>query len=183
MKGSTLSRHLHAIEYESLAKKLSLLLMIRMIAACAHNRVMGAGGTLPWNIKEDWEYFLETTKDDVLLMGRRCYDDFIEHASVRKVVVLSRDKERKFVHAKRASNFPEGLKIAEEMGKDIWICGGEAIYREAMPVARELYLTLIDATFEGDVFFPHWRENFKKEISRREIMSAGKKLTFLILSK
>ena len=71
--------------------------MIRMIAACAHNRVMGAGGTLPWKIKADWDYFLDTTKDGVLIMGRRCYEDFTEYAHTRQVVALSRDPEIVFL--------------------------------------------------------------------------------------
>ena len=72
--------------------------MIRMIAACARNRVMGSKGTLPWKIQEDWEYFLKTTGGGVLLMGRRCYEDFTEYASTRKLVVLSRDPDKTFTH-------------------------------------------------------------------------------------
>ena len=93
--------------------------MIRMIAACAHNRVMGAGGSLPWKIKADWDYFLDTTKDGVLIMGRRCYEDFTEYARTRQVVALSRDPEIVFPHACKASNLPDGIKLAQTMDKDV----------------------------------------------------------------
>ena len=78
--------------------------MIRMIAACARNRVMGKDGTLPWNIRADWNYFLEKTQSGVLLMGRRSYEDFTGYAQSRPVVVLSRNPTKKFPHAHRASS-------------------------------------------------------------------------------
>ena len=183
MEGSTPSPTFHANEYEPTPKKLFLCSMIRMIAACAHNRVMGAGGTLPWKIKADWDYFLDTTKDGVLIMGRRCYEDFTEYARTRQVVALSRDPEIVFPHACKASNLPDGIKLAQSMGKDVWICGGEKVYRDAMTLAEELYITLIDAHFEGDVHFPPWEQYFNREISRKEIFSEGQRLTFLVLGK
>ena len=183
MEGSTLPPPYDAIEYEPNGKNLFLFPMIRMIAACARNRVMGAGGTLPWKIEEDWNYFMQTTKDGVLLMGRKCYEDFTDYAPTRKLVVLSRNQEKIFDHALKASTLQEAIQLGWTMGKNLWICGGEEIYREAMPLAEELYLTLIDEDFEGDVHFPHWQKYFTEEISRREIICDGKKLTFLILGK
>lgn len=183
MEGTTLSYSSHAIEYNPTVEKVFPHSMIRMIAACARNRVMGAGGTLPWNIQADWDYFLETTRDDVLLMGRRCYEDFTEHAVSRKVVVLSRNSARQFTHGKKASNLADGLELARSIGNNTWICGGEEIYREAMPLAEELYLTKIDQDYTGDALFPPWQEYFTKEISRKEMITENKKLTFLILGK
>lgn len=183
MEGSTLIHTTHAIEYNPTVEKVFPHFMIRMIVACARNRVMGAGGTLPWKIQADWDYFLETTRDDVLLMGRRCYEDFTEHAAFRKVVVLSRDPEIQFIHGEKAGNLADGLVLAQSMGKNTWICGGENIYREAMPLAEELYLTRIDQDYTGDTLFPPWEEFFTKEISRKEMITEGKRLTFLILGK
>ena len=183
MEGSTLSAPIHATEYEPEPKKHLQNHMIRMIAACARNRVMGAGGTLPWQIQEDWEYFLESTKGGALLMGRRCYEDFTDYVQDREVVVLSRDPSREFPYAHRADNLQDGLDLASSLAPDTWICGGERIYGEAMPLAEELYLTQIDAKYEGDVFFPEWENFFKREISRKEVKLNGLKLTFRVLGK
>lgn len=157
--------------------------MIRMIAACARDRVMGAGGTLPWKIKKDWDYFLETTRDGALVMGRKCYEDFTGYAGTRPLVVLSRDPQTTFRHAQKASSLRDGLNVAEKMAGNIWICGGAEIYQEAMPIARELYLTQIDAHYEGDVRFPPWEPYFTREISRQETIADGHKISFLILGK
>ena len=157
--------------------------MIRMIAACARNRVMGKDGTLPWNIRADWDYFLETTQSGVLLMGRRCYEDFTGYAQSRPVVVLSRNTTHPFPHAHRAGSLREGIQTASKLGDDLWICGGASIYEEAMPLAEELFLTQIDEDFKGDVKFPSWHQHFVREISRKEITSDGYRLTFSVLGK
>ena len=144
---------------------------------------MGKDGTLPWNIRADWNYFLEKTQSGVLLMGRRCYEDFTGYAESRAVVVLSRNSTDPFPHAHRASSLEEGIETASKLGDDVWICGGASIYEEAMPLAKELFLTQIDADFEGDVKFPSWHQHFAREISRKEITSDGYRLTFSVLGK
>ena len=53
--------------------------MINLIVACSRYRVIGKDGRLPWKIREDWEYFLEKTKQGILVMGRRCYDEMGKH--------------------------------------------------------------------------------------------------------
>ncbi|MDA7823376.1 dihydrofolate reductase [Opitutales bacterium] len=157
--------------------------MIRMIAACARNRVMGSGGTLPWKIQKDWEHFLQSTRNDALVMGRRCYEDFVEYAQERKVVVLTRNPTLTFAYAQRAGNLAEGIKQASAMARNVWICGGEEIYGEAMSICEELHLTQIDADFEGDARFPDWGDHFPNEQSRRETTGNGYRLTFLVLQK
>ena len=155
--------------------------MINLIAACGTNGVMGKDGRLPWNIPKDWEYFLETTRNGTLIMGRRCFAEMGSHVLDRKVIALSRNPDMKFKGAEKASSLQEALKMSQ--GETIWICGGQKIYEESMPIAERLYLTLIGSDFDGDVRFPAWKEIFSKEISRKTCVDSGYQLTFLILGR
>lgn len=157
--------------------------MINLIAACGHNRVIGKDGKLPWSIKEDWEYFLETTKDGILIMGRRCYDEFESFADGREVIALSRDPSKSFQRARKAESLNAAIEDCRKRSRTAWICGGREIYEEALPIADKLYLTLIDAPFAGDVYFPAWENLFKRELSRSRISTKEYELTFLILGK
>ena len=157
--------------------------MINLIVACSRNRVIGKDGKLPWRIREDWEYFLEKTKQGTLIMGRRCYNEMGKHLHDREVIALSRDSNKSFEHARKAGSLPEALEMARSDDDEVWICGGQAIYEEAMPLADRLYLTLIDAEYEGDVFFPAWEDQFPNELSRREMVLDGLRLVFLVLER
>ena len=157
--------------------------MVNLIAACGHDRVIGNKGKLPWSIREDWEYFLDTTREGILVMGRRCYEEFENFASAREVIALSRDPSRSFAHARKASSLPEAIAACKAKSRTAWICGGRKIYEEALPLADRLYLTLIDAPFEGDVFFPPWEGIFGRELSRSRLKTGLYDLTFLVLGK
>lgn len=143
-----------------------------MIAAVAANGVIGVDGRLPWKIEEDWEYFLRTTAGGVLVMGRVCFEEMRALAAVkadRRFVVLSRSRVEP--PAVGASSLPEGIERARELGGPIWICGGEGVYREAMPLAKRLYLTRVGLEVEGDRRFPEWRADFTRLLS--SLPSAG----------
>ena len=157
--------------------------MINLIVACGRDRVIGKAGRLPWRIREDWEYFLNKTRQGTLIMGRRCYNEMGKHLIDRKVIALSRNPEQSFEHARKADSLPAALESARSDEGEIWICGGQAIYEEALPLADRLYLTLIDAKYEGDVFFPAWEQRFPCELSRREITVGGTVLAFLVLGR
>ena len=157
--------------------------MINIIVACGHDRVIGQKGKLPWEIKEDWEYFLDTTKGGVLIMGRNCFKEFESYAQERKVIVLTRNPNLSFKYARSAPSLRAAISLAEALGETIWICGGENIYREAMPYADLLYITKINRKYDGDVYFPPWEEVFRKEISRNEILTNNPSLEFLVFAK
>ena len=116
-----------------------------------------------------------------MIMGKICYQEFEPHAPYRDVIAMTRDHEYRFPHAKTAHSIKHALSLASH--DPIWICGGEAIYQEAFPLADRLYLTQIDDTFDGDVYFPEWEHTFKSLISRQTITKDGTKLEFLILEK
>jgi dihydrofolate reductase len=125
--------------------------------------VIGRNGHLPWDLPEDWTYFLKQTRDGILIFGRRCYQEMHLLNGIlpdREFIVLSRNPDWKPSDATKCSDLPTAIATAQRRNKPIWICGGEKVYAEALPLANQLYLTLIDAEFEGDTYFPDWKAYF-----------------------
>jgi len=121
-------------------------------------------------------------------MGRTSYEEFQSYASSEyDVIVLSRNPNSlKFTNAPyaTATSLQEAITMASDKNKTIWICGGEAIYKEALPIADYLYLTIIDATFEGDTYFPsNYKTFFPTEVSKKSTTCSSYNLDFLILGK
>ena len=155
--------------------------MINLIVACGQDRVIGKKGRLPWSIEEDWKYFMETTKGGSMIMGKVCYQEFEKHIEDREVIGLTRSTTFKYPHARTANSLQEGISIATR--RPIWICGGEALYKEAFALADRLYITLINKPFEGDVFFPEWETIFTRVLSRKVERTSEFEMEFLIVEK
>jgi dihydrofolate reductase len=160
---------------------------IYIIVAIAQNGAIGRAGRLPWNLPEDWEYFKRTTRGGILIHGRRSQD---HHASLlpdREVIVLTRDPDYTLPGARLARNLPDALAMAQASPHPgpIWIGGGPAIYREALPLADRVYLTEIHADFEADTFFPLdeiARAGFTKILSEKPGAMGGVHYTFKVLA-
>ena len=72
--------------------------------------------------------------------------------------MLTRNRERQFP-CERAHSLASALEKSRDMkGDSVWILGGEEIYRQAIPIANRLLLTLVKCRPQGDTFFPDlWR--------------------------
>lgn len=159
-----------------------------IIAACAENRVIGRDGRLPWRIPEDFAFFEKQTAGSTVIMGRISYNTWTRAAQEgRHVIVITRDISLARPNVQVASSLTAALALAEAPGLpgEIYVCGGESVYREAMllPQAARLYLTLVHAMPEGDKHFPDWRAIFPRELSRREGADAQWRYTFLTLGR
>ncbi len=130
---------------------------VHLIVAVARHGAIGLRGKLPWKLPQEWKYFLETTRGGILIHGRHCQDNHGAPLPEREVIVLSRNPTyAPPAGAKLAHSLPEGLAIAQASPHPgpIWIGGGLEIYREALPLADQIYLTEIDADFAADAFLP-----------------------------
>ena len=165
---------------------------INIIVACASNRVMGRKGRLPWSIPEDWRYFLDTTRGGILIMGRIAFEEMLAAGKVnsnRTFLVISRndklmdsdDTLAGSVHI--LQSVTQALEKAQAMPGTIWICGGERIYEECLPLAGKLYLTEVHAVIEGDVFFPNWKYLDWELVSERESSDENFKYTFKVMER
>ena len=136
------------------------------IAAMDEKRVIGNLEQLPWHIPEDMKRFASLTKGHAVIMGRKTFDslpDKYKPLPGRKNIVISRNlnKIEAFPDVS-VYNSIETLYADIESGKlelasdQVWIIGGEQIYRATKNIWDELYLTLVRGEHVGDAFFPEF---------------------------
>lgn len=160
--------------------------MINLMVACAENRVMGRGTRLPWRIPEDLRFFHEETAGKSIILGRICYETWPRaRLDGRRLVVISSNPALATEGVQVARSVPEALAMAEGLPGEIYVNGGERIFREVLSLERpmRLHLTLVHAVVEGDVFFPEWRHIAWRETSRRDSSDANYSYTFLTLER
>lgn len=127
--------------------------MIEMIVAMAKNRVIGKDNAMLWHIREDFKHFKETTMGHPIIMGRKTWESIGRPLPGRKNVVITRSKNYEATGATVVGSLEEALAIFGQEER-VFIIGGGAIYREALPMADVLWITEIDQDFEGDTTFP-----------------------------
>ncbi len=145
-------------------------MIISLIAALSQNRVIGKNNDLPWHLPHDMKYFMETTKDHHVIMGRKNYDSLPEKFRPlphRTNIVVTRQKEFIAPGCQVVHSIEASLSIAQKNNeREVFIIGGAEIYGMALPIATRLYLTEIHAHIEGDTFFPEVFSEWK-EVSRK----------------
>ena len=141
--------------------------MICLSVAYAKNRVIGYKGRIPWNLKEDQLRFKKLTLGSVVIMGRNTFqeifDKFGRGLPERETIVVSKNHDFNGVQLCTARSLDEAIAVAKQKfpSKDVFICGGESIYREAISkkLVEKMYITKVDLEVEGDAFFPQFDEN------------------------
>jgi dihydrofolate reductase len=134
--------------------------MIKAIVAMAENRVIGNAGTIPWHLPEDFKFFKATTMGHAILMGRKTYASIGKPLPGRKNIVLSRTMpETPGITVIRSL---DELKDLEDKldDRDLFVIGGEEIYRLLLPSVQELYVTKVPRTIQGDTRFPDFESQF-----------------------
>lgn len=138
--------------------------------ARARNGVIGRDGTLPWRLKTDLAIFRAITMGKPVIMGRKTWDSLPKKPLVgRTNIVLSRDGSFEPRGAVVCEEFSEAYSIAREQAEEdgateVCVIGGASLFELALPKARRLYLTDVDAEVEGDVTLPPIDESRWKEI-------------------
>ncbi len=142
---------------------------ISMIAAMAHQRVIGKDNKMPWHLPADLAFFKKTTIGSPILMGRKTYDSIGRPLPKRLNIVISRNPNLKIAGCEVVHSLAQALKLANEKSvnsKELFITGGSHLYASFLPQADRLYLTLIDAQLEGDTFFPDYSQYQWQQVKR-----------------
>ena len=152
--------------------------VVSLVVARARNGVIGRDGGLPWRLKGDLALFKAVTLGKPVVMGRRTWDGLPKKPLPgRTNVVLSRDGRFAPPQAVVAERWDEALGLARDQARDdgvdeVCVIGGVAVFALALPVARRLHLTEVEAEPEGDVRLPPFDETGWREV-RREAHAAG----------
>lgn len=144
--------------------------MLAMIVAMGRNRVIGRDGALPWHLPDDLRWFRQKTTGHAVIMGRKTWDSVGKPLPGRRSIILSRSMSEPPPGAELARTLEDALHLCQE-DPEPFIVGGGEIYRLALPLARRIYLTLIDLEPEGEATFPTlgpewkvtWREHHPKD--------------------
>lgn len=141
-----------------------------LIVAIARNRVIGANNALPWHLPEDLKRFRALTTGHHIIMGRKTYESLNRLLPNRTTVIVTRNTDYKVPGALIAHSLVDAIKQAKN-DDEVFLIGGAELYCDGLSRADKLYLTEIDASFEGDAFFPEINLAEWVEISREKHVS------------
>lgn len=135
---------------------------MNLIAAVDKNWAIGHNNKLLVSIPQDMKFFRETTKGKVVAMGRKTLESFPQEQPLKNRinVVLTTDK----TYNKEGAVFVHTIEeMVEELKKypseDVFVIGGESIYRQMLPYCDKAYITKIDHAYDADTCFPNLDEN------------------------
>jgi len=134
---------------------------------------LGVDGGLPWQLPADLAHFKRSTMGHPIILGRKTFDSIGRPLPGRRSIVFT----------SRPEQLPEGVvgvtdvesalaRCAEAspgiQSDEVFVIGGEEIYRQFLPVADRLMITEVEGDFSGDVFFPEIDRGRFREVSREQ---------------
>ena len=133
--------------------------MISLLVAMDRNRVISDGSGLPWgkSQKADLKRFRKLTEDHTIIMGSNTYKEFDQPLPNRKHIIVSHSKVRR-TDAVESMTFESALSFANHSDEEVFVIGGEQIFKLFLPYADKTYLTKIDASYNGSIHFPELEE-------------------------
>ncbi|MCP4423175.1 MAG: type 3 dihydrofolate reductase [Chloroflexi bacterium] len=139
--------------------------IISLIAAMDVNRVIGKDGRIPWRLPDDMKWFRQQTMGKPVIMGRKTYESIPERFRPlpgRHNIVVTRNEAYRIEGETVVHAVEEAVAAAGDVA-EIMVIGGAELYAQFFPGADRLYLTLVEAMFPGDAYFPEmdsaeWRK-------------------------
>ena len=153
---------------------------ISLIAAMAENRVIGRGAAIPWDLPDDRRRFRELTWGHPVVMGRKTFETLDGPLPGRENIILTRDRDYRVAGCLVVHERDEVLAVAGA-AEELFICGGGEVYREFLPLADKIYLTVIHQEVAGDVLFPEIPGNFV--VTEQETVAEPVSHSFFVYQK
>ncbi len=141
--------------------------MITIIAAIGKNGELGKNNDLIWHLPNDLKRFKKITLGHHVIMGRKTFESLGKPLPNRKTIIITRNTDFNVDDCTIVNSLKAALKAAAT-DPNPYILGGAEIYHQAINIADRLDLTLVDANFEADAFFPKIDTSLWKETSRQD---------------
>lgn len=130
---------------------------MNLIVAVDENWAIGSKNDLLVRIPADHKFFREETTGKVVVLGRKTLETFPQKQPLknRTNIILSSNREYQVKDAMVVHSLEELLaELKKYPSEDIYIIGGESIYRQMLPYCDTAHVTKIDHTYEADAYFP-----------------------------
>ncbi len=154
------------------------MVTLSIIVAAARNGVIGRNNALPWHLPEDLRYFKQVTMGKPIVMGRKTFESIGRPLPGRTNIVVTRQADYSPEGVRVVASLEQALALAEDIAlidgsEELMVIGGAEIYAAALPLAKRLYLTEVDAEVEGDAYLPavDWAQ--WTEVSRQRHAAEG----------
>lgn len=134
-------------------------MILSLVVAMTPDRVIGVENRLPWKIAADLKRFKELTWGHPIIMGRKTYDSIGRTLPGRDNIIVTRNKGFHVEGARVVHSLDEAMKPYWQTTREVFVIGGSSLFEEALPLARKLYVTWVEAPIPGDVFFPEFQPN------------------------
>lgn len=141
---------------------------MNIIVAADNNWAIGNKNKLLVSIPNDMKQFREETTGKVVVVGRKTLESFPQGQPLknRTNIVLSKDKNYRVKGAIVVNSVDDLLKeIKGYASEDIYVIGGESIYRQLLPYCDTAHVTKIDHAYEADTYFPNLDKDPEWEIT------------------
>lgn len=141
---------------------------MNLIVAVDNNWAIGSRNQLLVRIPNDHKHFREETTGKVVVLGRKTLETFPQGQplKLRTNIILSRDRNYKVKDAIVVHSLEELLEeLRQYADKDIYIIGGDSVYRQLLPYCDVAHVTKIDHAYEADAWFPNLDEDPDWEIT------------------
>ena len=141
--------------------------MINLIWAQDKNGLIGKNNMMAWHCKEDLIYFKSKTKDKTVLLG---YNNYVSLMGYYKDKKLPYGKIYLLTHRDLQI---EGINVIHSISdvlneEELWVIGGGLIYKQMLPYADYLYVSLIKGDYTGDTYFPKVDYQMYELVSKNE---------------
>lgn len=134
---------------------------MNLIVAVDKNWAIGKENKLLVSIPQDMKFFRETTMGKVVVMGRKTLESFPGGQPLKKRtnIVITRDKNYSVKDAIVVHSVEEALEeLKNYNSEDVYVIGGDSIYRQMLPYCDVAHVTKIDHAYEADTYFPNLDE-------------------------
>ena len=160
---------------------------VSLIVAMDAKRGIGKNNDLMWHLPADMHFFKETTKNQIVVMGRRNYDSIPEKYRPlpnRLNVILTRNKDFKAENCLVFNSLNDCLKYFEnEDERKVFIIGGGEIYKMALDAncLDEMYITYVNGVFDADTLFPEFEKiDWNSELIAEQAIDEKHSHSFII---
>jgi dihydrofolate reductase len=160
--------------------------IISIIVAIASNNAIGKDNQLLWHIPDDLKRFKALTTGHTIVMGKRTFESLpVRPLPNRRSIVITDIAGETIPGCEMAYSIDDAISKMEN-GAENFIIGGGMVYRQFMPLAHKLYLTIVHKDFEADTFYPEidyaeWVEESKETIDASD--SLGFSYSYIIYNR